>query len=257
MIFPHIVSFITVIEPSCYPKNPLPMPTQLCLHLVSTHRDFSSWSSQCQPFYSLHTRCQSKLPSWKVVLYNISMTRDACPCFTHIIVCCLTPLPPDIPLFKNSSCSITAPTSYYKSLSRYANFAIDLFYFYLRWYLQHLFIHGYSLFIIFPLFLFVWVLCNPLLHDWALCSLLFFLGTMYPVICYWELCIPLSVIGNYASRYLLLGTLWPFVLLYIGHSAACWLTIVLSCLLFRLLCVLPFTYGFSDLVLGVSRWPDG
>ena len=229
MIFPHIVSFITVIEPytrfitllfstvtpSCYLKNPHPMPTQLCLHLVSTHRDFSSWSSQCQPFYSLHTRCQSKLPSWKVVLYNISMTRDACPCFTHIIVC-LTPLPLDIPLFKNSSCSITAPTSYYKSLSRYANFAIDLFYFYLRWYLQHLFIHGYSLFIIFPLFLFVWVLCNPLLHDWALCSLLFFfffffLGTMYPVICYWELCIPLSVIGNYASHYLLLGTMHPAI----------------------------------------------
>ena len=75
---------------------------------------------------------------------------------------------------------------------------------------RHPFIHGYSLFIIQPLFLFVWVLCIPLLHDWALCSLLF----------YWELCIPLpllgtmhpvTVIGNYASRYLLLGTMHPAI----------------------------------------------
>ena len=62
-----------------------------------------------------------------------------------------------------------------------------------------------SLFIIQPLFLFVWVLCNPLLHDWALCSLLF----------YWELCIPLPVIGNYASHYLLLGTMHPAIYFWV------------------------------------------
>ena len=60
---------------------------------------------------------------------------------------------------------------------------------------RHPFIHGYSLFIIQPLFLFVWVLCNPLLHDWALCSLLF--------------------IGNYVSRYLLLGTMHPAIYFWV------------------------------------------